>query len=341
MFNLTLLSLISFHHYENSPFLELTNINNIRLENCYYFYCFNSVIRVELLKSHIFTIQRSKMKHILDTAIHIEYEKSERISIENQSTFNCINNEFSYCNGYKGGAIYTESKEIMIKNCLFINNTGNYGSCLYAMNLHYGKFNDSLIKYNYAYNLGAGFFIDCNDNDNEINIRHCNFTYQTAKCVGALECWGGIPYISFCIIDHCKSTFGLPSVRTSSLIHSSKLENIIFFNCSSRQYGAVFQSFQYESMAYIKDCIMRDNWCLGENGTTVFIQNKRVKVTLENCIIYGKRERQFGGIKKMDEIILINNTFIYDIIKDYYKDTPAPTMSPYFKKHKFTNYTKI
>ncbi|OHT10000.1 hypothetical protein TRFO_20901 [Tritrichomonas foetus] len=342
MVNLSLIYFISLNNALNSPFL-ITTADNSRLNmfRCSYFRHFQSINYISEFPSHFFySVNDSKFRSILNSAIKIKsesqiYQKqsfNHQFEIIDFKQYELTNSEFHNCKGFKGGAVHSEVNYLTISHCIFSNNSGNYGAAVYAGNIEKGHLKDSLFTNNYAKNLCAGYFLDSLSNSkNVILIDSNNFTYQTAVCVGAIECWGGVPNIKFCFIDHCNSSFGQPAVRTSTVKKTALLEFVKFSNCSSRQYGAVFQSFIYYSAALLKNCIMIDNWCLGESGTTVFIQNTNVKVTLENCIIYGKQERQFGGIKKMEKINLKNTTFIYDPVKDGMKDTPAPTRSPHPK----------
>ena len=322
--NLTLLSFISLNQALNSPFLILQNGNRLTMQSCCYFKHIQSIIFNIIHNDRSFlNVLNTKFDSIFNSAIYISKEKQynlkTRMLLDDSSKYILSNLKFINCNGFRGGAIHSEATHLIIMNCIFMSNRGNYGAAVYAGNILKGKITDSLFKENFARNLCAGYFLDSDiDAISNINIQSNNFTNQKAACVGAIECWGGIPRISFCYIDHCISTFGQPAVRTST-IGSEKtqrysiLDFVTFINCTSRQYGSVFQSFVYKSSAYLKNCLMINNRCDSpSNGTTIFIQNTEVNIILQNCIIYGKKEKQFGGVKKMKEIVLKNVTFIDD-----------------------------
>lgn len=323
MLNLTLLSLVSLNQTFNSPFYTIQNGDQLKMNSCFYSKHIQSII-FELINNNnqaYLQIFNTRFNSIFNSAIYISRGKQHSIKqqtfLKDDKKHILSYSKFTKCNGFRGGAIHSEATHLIIMNCLFLNNKGNYGAAVYAGNILKGKITDSLFKGNYAQNLCAGYFLDSNiESISTIHISSNNFTNQIATCVGAIECWGGIPRISFCFIEKCNSTFGQPAVRTST-VGSDKvqrcaiLDSVTFINCTSRQYGSVFQSFIYKSSALLKNCIMINNTCHScQNGTLIYIQNTLVNIILENCVIYGPKEKQFGGVKKMKEIIIKNVTFI-------------------------------
>lgn len=323
--NLTLISLFSLSQTLTSPLFTLHSKDKFKMYSCFYSKHAQSIIFETINNNNqaYLNILNTKFKYILSSAIFIsksdQYDIKIRTFLKDDSKHILTNSKFIYCNGFRGGAIYSEATNLIINNCIFENNQGNYGAAVYAGNILKGKIEHSLFQSNFAQNLCAGYFLDSNvDSISPIQINSNNFTNQIASCVGAIECWGGIPHISFCIIYKCNSTFGQPAVRTST-VGSEKvqrtaiLDSVTFINCTSRQYGSVFQSFTYKSSAILKNCIMINNTCnSSQNGTAIYIQNTLVDIIIENCVIYGKKENQFGGVKKMKKITLKNVTFIDD-----------------------------
>lgn len=324
MVNFTFISLVLFNHSANSPFISFQNRDSLSLNSCLFCKHVQPVIFEKLINNYIHSepvilnVFNTKFDSILNHAVFISNKKSSsRIFLNDESKHILSNLQFISCSGFKGGAIHSEATHLIIMNCIFSKNKGNYGSAVYAGDILKGKIVDCLFNENLCQNLCAGYFLDANvDSITTININSNNFTNQVATCVGAIECWGGIPRISFCFIDRCRSSFGHGAVRTSTVgkgetQRSSVLDSVTFTNCSSRQYGSVFQSFMYKSSALLKNCLMINNVCDSpKNGTAIFIQNTLVKIILEDCIIYGNKEKQFGGVKDMEKIILRNVTFI-------------------------------
>lgn len=240
---------------------------------------------------------------------------------------------FSDCNGWQGGAIYSESPIVSIKYSDFIKNRANYGAAIFATNVKKGKLKYSALFANTAQNMGAGIFLDSQLKESEhFSITKTNFTKCRAGTVGAIECWGGTPKIKYCEVERCASTHGLAAVRTSSVTSTALLNNVLFFNCTSRQYGCAFSTFQYQSKATLTECIFKYNSNQGTNGTSVWIDNKGTECKLIDCIIYGNPTRQFGSKKFWQDIQQENIKFIYDPEIDYYKDTPAPTRTKDVRK---------
>lgn len=352
--NLTVLSLISIGQALHSPLITFNIGTRIGINSCLFSKHFQTILfeRNQSPGNDMYVLN-SKFAQILNSPIYIRHDSDFSIS---KSPLKFIDNLkhtieatiFTECKGFKGGCIYSKSPNLQISHCIFNNNTANYGTAVYATNIVNGKCGYSLFSSNYANNLCAGYFLDSNpQSKHTLLIEYTNFTHQTATCVGAIECWDGFPQIKWCEIDHCRSTLSLPAVRTSTvrtkdLSYSSLIDTVTFRNCSSRQHGAVFQSFLYNSAALLRNCIMIDNSCLWSSpGTLIYIENLKVTVILENCVIYGKEERQFGGVKNYETIITKNVTFKYDPEKDYMKDTPIPTQTPYIKDKKHISIKDI
>ena len=239
---------------------------------------------------------------------------------------------FVSCDGFRGGAVYCESEHVWIRSCVFDNTSANYGGGVFAAGIRDGHFESSVFTYQHARNLGAGIMLDCKVVEfNPVTISGVNFSYGSATSVGALECWGGVQRIIGCVIDHCRSTFSWPAVRISSTEQKSVITDTQFSNNFSRERGCCIGLHLARTRADILNCVFLNNRQLSTSGTTAYTEQTQCSLTFQNCVIYGDRDRQFGGSKKpwTTWVTLTNTTFIYDRAVDWSKDTPAPTASPY------------
>ena len=236
---------------------------------------------------------------------------------------------FVSCDGFRGGAVYCESEHVWIRSCVFDTTSANYGGGVFSAGIRDGHFESAVFTHVHARNLGAGIMLDSKVVEfRPVIISRVNFSYGSATSVGALECWGGVQRISDCVIDHCESTFSWPAVRISSTEEKSIITDTQFSNNFSRQRGCCIGLHLAKTRADILNCVFLNNRQLSTNGTTAYTEQTHCSLTFENCVIYGDRDRQFGGGKKpwTTWITLTNTTFIHN---DPNKDTPAPTASPY------------
>jgi hypothetical protein len=270
-----------------------------------------------------YEISQSSFAHLLSSAVVLQAENRIETSDLRLDLHNSL---FTSCTAFRGGAINAKSSQMVLKFCQFKNNSANYAGAVLASNLQTGKLDSVTFFENFAVNLGASFFLDSALRGFQpLKIGKTNVTYGLSASVGGLECWGGLPQVSLSIIDHCTSTFAHPAVRVSSKLKPSLFSNTLFSNNTSRQKGAAVEIHIYQGIAKFDGCIFIGNRQNGTNGTSIFTENTECEVELIDCVLYGEKQRQFGGFQKTKWVKLTRVTFVYDPIKDFMNDTPAPT----------------
>jgi hypothetical protein len=273
-----------------------------------------------------FDLSRSTFTHLLNSAVFLH--ASQRILTSNE-TLLVEDSTFRECTAFRGGAISTTSSKLSLNRCLFENNSANYAGAVLASLVRSGKVASTTFHSNIAVNLGGSFFFDSAVSHFErYNFLNANVTFGQSGSVGGLECWGGLPTVSFGSIISCKSTFAHAAIRVSSVHQPATFTTMLFLNNSSRQKGAVLAVHIYQGLLRIEHSIFKGNHQNSTNGTAVWTDNSGCVVELIDCVVYGEKGRQFGGTKKVDWVKLTRVKFVYDAKEDSENDTPAPTRTP-------------
>ena len=187
-----------------------------------------------------------------------------------------------------GGAIYSpyyaySVSYVYLDNCVFINNTGEYGGAIYM----YGGYLDitnSLFLNNYAYNYGGAIACEYNS---QVSISKSRFVNSKS-----LNDAGGVIYLKSSKltaeninVTNSSATFGSVVTALSSTVYLDKL--YAFNNTATYEGGAIYQmygSFTLRNSNLINNSASNGGALFIDNTTSIILyQNNFINNSASNC----------------------------------------------------------
>ena len=224
------------------------------------------------------------------------YSNGGKIKATNTIFNNCHGNDF-------GGAINSYNSEIIIDNCTFSNNHGEYGGAIY---LNGGKLDitEAVFLNNYAYRYGGA--IAC-ENSAVVNISKSKF-FNSKTINGA----GGAIYlkystgnVEYCEFSNSNATFG----GTITSLSTNILLNNVVINNSNAKYdgGGIYHMYGIFSSTHTTY-----NNNSAQNGGALFI-DKPDNILIENNAFSNNKASQFAGafyLLSKDSYSSFQNTYL-------------------------------
>ena len=233
------------------------------------------------------------------------------IDIKNVLIENAEANINDHYNNSFGGAIYNPGEHydpyLYLTNCIFKNNSAEYGGALYMTHGHLKIINttfDSNRAYSYGGAIAAGenTIIEIYDSDfiNDTSIKDSG---------GAIYFINVNAVISNSNFINCHGQFGgaICDLNSKITISKSKFSN----NKASYRGGAVYSLY---GSFHMTDCVFRDN--LGKNGGAIFVDNSTSCYVTSSLFINNIANLYGGAI-----YLILNN--LSDDVGNYYANNKA------------------
>lgn len=242
-----------------------------------------------------------------------------------------------YGNSY-GGSIYTSYKQddekhhlISLTNCIFLNNTAEYGGAIY-IDEGYMEINNCLFIGNHAYNYGGAI---SGVNANKITIKKSKFVndYSINDCGGAIYALSTGLTLDDVEISNCSSTFGAAITGLNAQFDINMLYAI--GNVAKYDGGAVYQMY---GTALITASSFINN--SANNGGALFLDNVTKLLLISNSFINNSAKTCAGAFYSISNREYSNIANVYEnnhasINDDVYNIT---TINPIRQS---SNYTSI
>ena len=202
------------------------------------------------------------------------------ITCENGENNNCVINGFTITNGHArgpwpstgGGGIYCRDSAPTVMNCIFSNNSGQYGGGIFIYSYLSSTVTNCIFKGNSATSGGGGL---CNWFSSLI-VTNCTFTENRSEYYG-----GGGLHNSYAVLSVANCTFTGNYHGGGMFNHglsNAKLNNCTFSNNSS---GGIYS----ESKPTLTNCILWGNHNNGIMDESVQIYSRESLVN--HCCIQG------------------------------------------------------